>query len=68
MKATIKLHYRTTEGAKLQIVPAEGKATAMRHEEGDFWSVNIELHSDRPFRYSYRVVEGRQTLRTEYGE
>ncbi|MBR2031440.1 MAG: 4-alpha-glucanotransferase [Alistipes sp.] len=68
MKATIKLHYRTTEGAKLQIVPAEGKATAMRHEEGDFWSVDIELHSDRPFRYSYRVVEGRQTLRTEYGE
>ena len=68
MKATIKLHYRTTEGAKLQIVPAEGKATAMRHEEGDFWSTDIELHSDRPFRYSYRVVEGRHTLRTEYGE
>ena len=68
MKATIKLHYRTTEGAKLQIVPAEGKATAMRREEGDFWSTDIELHSDRPFRYSYRVVEGRHTLRTEYGE
>ena len=68
MKATLRLHYRTAEGAKLQIVPAEGKATAMRHEEGDFWSADIELHSDRPFRYSYRVVEGRQTLRTEYGE
>ena len=68
MKATLRLHYRTTEGAKLQIVPAEGKATAMRHEEGDFWSTDIELHSDRPFRYSYRVVEGRHTLRTEYGE
>ncbi len=68
MKATLRLHYCTTEGAKLQIVPAEGKATAMRHEEGDFWSADIELHSDRPFRYSYRVVEGRQTLRTEYGE
>ena len=68
MKATLRLHYRTTEGAKLQIVPAEGKATAMRYEEGDFWSTEIELHSDRPFRYSYRVVEGRHTLRTEYGE
>ena len=68
MKATLRLHYRTTEGAKLQIVPAEGKATYMRHEEGDFWSTEIELHSDRPFRYSYRVVEGRHTLRTEYGD
>ncbi|MBP3550376.1 MAG: 4-alpha-glucanotransferase [Alistipes sp.] len=68
MKATLRLHYRTAEGAKLQIVPAEGKATAMRYEEGDFWSTEIELHSDRPFRYSYRVVEGRHTLRTEYGE
>jgi len=68
MKATLRLHYRTIEGAKLQIVPAEGKAAAMRHEEGDFWSTEVELHSDRPFRYSYRVVEGRHTLRSEYGE
>ncbi len=68
MKAIIKLHYRTTGGAKLQIVPAEGKATTMRREEGDFWSTEVELHSDRPFRYSYRVVEGRHTLRTEYGD
>ncbi len=68
MKATLKLHYATTGGAKLQIVPAEGKATDMRREANGFWSTQIELHSDRPFHYSYRVVEGRHTLRTEWGE
>lgn len=67
MKATLRLHYRTAEGAKLQIVPAEGKAMDMRYEEGDFWSAQIELHSNRPYRYSYRVVEGKRVLRTEWG-
>ena len=68
MKATLKLHYRANNGAKLQIVPAEGKPIDMRHGEGDYWSVDIELHSDRPYRYTYRVVEGRRVIRQEWGE
>lgn len=68
MKATLRLHYCTAEGAKLQILPADGKAIDMHREDGGYWSANIELHSDRPFLYSYRVVEGRHTLRTEWGE
>ena len=68
MKATIKLHYCTNDGAKLQLVPVEGKPIDMRQEEGGYWSVAIELHSDRPFRYGYRVVEGRKTLRSEWGK
>lgn len=68
MKATLRLHYCTAEGAKLQIVPAEGKVLDMLREEGGYWSVAIELHSDRPYRYSYRVVAGKRVLRTEWGE
>ena len=68
MKASVKLHYCTKEGAKLQLVPVEGKPLDMRHEEGGYWSVDIELHSDRPFRYGYRVIEGRKTLRSEWGK
>ena len=68
MKANLKLHYSAHSGAKLQIVPLEGKPIDMRRELGDFWSVDIELHSDRPYRYSYRVVEGRKVVRTECGE
>ena len=68
MKATLKLHYCAPDGAKLQIVPVEGKPIDMRHEEGGYWGVNIELHSDRPYHYRYRVVEGRRTLREEWGE
>ena len=68
MKATLKLHYRANSGAKLQIVPAEGKPIDMRHGEGDYWSTDIELHSDRPYRYTYRVVEGRRVIRQEWGE
>ena len=67
MKANLKLHYSAHSGAKLQIVPLEGKPIDMRHELGDFWSVDIELHSDCPYRYSYRVVEGRKVVRTECG-
>ena len=68
MKATLRLHYCTAEGAKLQIVPAEGKAVDMRREEGGYWSIAIELHSDRPYRYAYRVMEGRRVVRNEWGE
>ncbi|MBR2326376.1 MAG: 4-alpha-glucanotransferase [Alistipes sp.] len=68
MKANLRLHYRTAEGAKLQIVPAEGKAMDMRREEGDFWSATIELYSYRPYCYSYRVVEGKRVVREEWGE
>ncbi len=68
MKANLKLHYCTNEGAKLQIVPAEGKAMDMRREDGDFWSIAIELHSDRPYLYSYRVMEGRRIIRKEWGK
>lgn len=68
MKANLKLHYHTTEGAKLQIMPAEGKAIDMRNEGNGFWSTTIELHSDRPYLYSYRVVEGRKVLRQEWGK
>ena len=67
MKANLKLHYYAPEGAKLQIVPLEGKAMDMRCNEGDYWSINIELHSDRPYLYRYRVVEGKRTLREEWG-
>ena len=67
MKANLKLHYYTHEGAKLQIVPAEGKPMDMRNEGDGIWSIAIELHSDRPYRYSYRVVEGRKLLRQEWG-
>lgn len=67
MKATLRLHYRTPEGVRLQIVPAEGKAMDMHYEEGDFWSAQVELHSDRPYNYSYRVMEGRHAIRTEWG-
>ena len=68
MKANLKLHYYTHEGAKLQIVPAEGKPMDMRHEGDGLWSIAIELHSDRPYRYAYRVVEGRKLLRQEWGK
>ena len=68
MKAKLLLHYCTNEGAKLQLVPVEGKAIDMRHEGDGFWSASIELHSDRPYRYSYRVAEGRRVVRTEWGE
>ena len=68
MKANLKLHYYTPKGVKLQIVPIEGKAMDMRREDGGFWSVDIELHSDRPFLYHYRVVEGRQVVREEWGD
>lgn len=68
MKALLRLHYCTEGGAKLQVVPAEGKPIDMHNEGGGFWSAEIELHSDRPFRYGYRVVKGRHTLRTEWGE
>ena len=68
MKANLKLHYYTHEGAKLQIVPVEGKPMDMRHEGNGLWSIAIELHSDRPYRYAYRVVEGRKTLREEWGK
>ncbi len=68
MKANLRLHYRTAEGAKLQIVPAEGKAMDMRREEGDFWCASIELYSYRPYCYSYRVVEGKRIVREEWGK
>ena len=68
MKATLRLHYCAASGAKLQIVPAEGKPFDMHYEEGDFWRADIELHSNRPYNYAYRVVEGRRVLRTEWGE
>ncbi|MBQ5648067.1 MAG: 4-alpha-glucanotransferase [Alistipes sp.] len=68
MKANLRVHYCTNEGAKLQIVPAEGKAVDMHREEGGYWSTAIELHSDRPYRYSYRVVEGRRVVRNEWGD
>ncbi len=68
MKALLRLHYCTEGGAKLQIVPAEGKPIDMNSDGGGFWIAEIELHSNRPFCYSYRVVKGRQTLRTEWGE
>ena len=38
MKANLKLHYYTHEGAKLQIVPVEGKPMDMRHEGNGLWS------------------------------
>jgi len=68
MKASLRLHYCTEEGAKLQVVPVEGKAINMNDEGDGFWSAEIELHSNRPFRYSYRVVRGRQIVRSEWGE
>ena len=68
MKANLKLHYYTHEGSKLQIVPAEGKPVDMRHEGNGVWSTAIELHSDRPYRYAYQVVEGRKLLRKEWGK
>ena len=68
MKATLRLHYCTADGAKLQIVPLDGKAMDMRREDDGYWSANIELHSDRPYRYAYRVVEGRRVVRKEWGE
>lgn len=68
MKATLKLHYCTTDGAKLQLVPAEGKAVDMRREDNGYWSANIELHSDRPYHYAYRVMEGRRVVRQEWGD
>ena len=68
MKANLKLHYYTHEGAKLQIVPAEGKPVDMHNEGNGVWSTTIELHSDRPYRYSYQVVEGRKLLRKEWGK
>ena len=68
MKASLRLHYCTEEGAKLQVVPVEGKAVNMNDEGDGFWSAEIELHSNRPFRYSYRVVRGRQIVRSEWGE
>ena len=68
MKTNIRVHYIAPEGAKLQLLPNEGKPIDMRREEGGYWSTAIELHSDRPFGYSYRVVEGKKVLRTEEGE
>ena len=68
MKANLKLHYYTHEGSKLQIVPAEGKPVDMRNEGNGVWSTVIELHSDRPYRYAYQVVEGRKLLRKEWGK
>ena len=68
MKAKLKLHYYTQEGAKLQIVPVEGKPMDMHHEGEGLWSIAIELHSDRPYRYAYRVVEGRKLIREEWGK
>ena len=68
MKAVIRLHYYTHEGSKLQIVPAEGKPVDMRHEGNGVWSTAIELHSDRPYRYAYQVIEGRKLLRKEWGK
>ena len=68
MKATLRLHYSTTDGAKLQLVPADGKAIDMHRDDDGFWSVNIELHSDRPYHYTYRVMEGRRVVRQEWGE
>ena len=68
MKATLRLHYYTQKGIKLQMVPCEGKAVDMQKEENGYWSTNIELHSDRPYHYTYRVVEGKKTIREEWGE
>ena len=68
MKTNLKLHYYTQEGAKLQIVPVEGKPMDMHNDGDGLWSIAIELHSDRPYRYAYRVVEGRKVLRQEWGE
>ena len=68
MKTNLKLHYYTHEGSKLQIVPAEGKPMDMHNDGDGLWSAAIELHSDRPYRYAYRVVEGRKVLRQEWGE
>ncbi len=68
MKAKIRLHYYTSDNAKLQLVPTDGKAIDMRYEDNGYWSANIELHSDRPYNYSYRVVEGRKVVRQEGGE
>ena len=68
MKANLKIHYNTHEGSKLQLVPAEGKPVDMRHEGNGVWSTAIELHSDRPYRYAYQVVEGRKLLRKEWGK
>ena len=68
MKANLRLHYCTKEGAKLQLVPVEGKPLDMRHEGNGVWSTVIELHSDRPYRYGYQVVEGRKLQRKEWGK
>lgn len=68
MKTDLRLHYYAPKGAKLQIVPLEGKPIDMHHDGGGFWSANIELHSDRPYHYRYRVMEGRRVLREEWGD
>ena len=68
MKANLKLHYCTTGGAKLQLIPTEGKPIDMRDNGNGYWSATIELHSDRPYRYTYRVVEGKKVLRQEWGK
>ena len=68
MKANLRLHYCTKEGAKLQLEPVEGKPLDMRHEGNGVWSTVIELHSDRPYRYGYQVVEGRKLQRKEWGK
>ena len=68
MKANLKIHYYTHEGSKLQFVPADGKAMDMRNEGNGIWSTIIELHSDRPYRYAYQVVEGRKLVRKEWGK
>ena len=65
MKALLKIHYCTEGGAKLQIAPVGGSPIDMRSGENGFWSAEIELYSNRPFCYNYRVVKGRQLLRVE---
>ena len=68
MKATLRLHYYAPKGAKLQMVPSEGKPLDMSCDGEGYWSTHIELHSDRPYLYHYRVIEGRHVLREEWGD
>ena len=67
MKANFRLHYRAADGTRLQIVGEGLKPLDMHCGADDVWSAALEIPRGRVFNYTYRVMQGRHALRTEWG-
>lgn len=67
MKAKFTLHYRATEGTRLQIVGEGMKPLDMHCGADDVWSAMLDIPRGRIFGYTYRVMRGRTLVRTEWG-